>query len=114
VGASELRKGKPEVISETVTAFTLLFAKRCEAGRSRGQERPEGLGQLAAAWPEQLGDQQGPTSTHHDAGTSSPEVVKLAENVSDVILGRRHVLQAGDDMAVWVLKLFEWGGKWSL
>ena len=46
--------------------------------------------------------------TYHDAGTSSRNVVNLAVDVSDVVLGRRHRLQTSDDMAVWILELF-WG-----
>ena len=46
--------------------------------------------------------------------------MKLAVDVSNVVLGRRHRLQTSDDMAVWILELFggeregdweEWTGK---
>jgi hypothetical protein len=44
--------------------------------------------------------------THHNAGTSRPNIVKLAVDVPNGVLGRRHGLQTGDDVAVWILELF--------
>ena len=34
--------------------------------------------------------------------------MELTEDVSNVVLGRRHRLQTSDDMTVWILELF-WG-----
>lgn len=44
--------------------------------------------------------------THHNAGTSRPNVVELAVDVSNVVLSWRHRLQTSDDVAVWILELF--------
>jgi len=41
---------------------------------------------------------------HHNAGTSSPEIMELAVDVSDGILCRRHILHTGNDDAIRVLE----------
>jgi len=44
--------------------------------------------------------------THHNTGTSRPNVVELAVDVPNRVLGRRYGLQTSDDVAVWILELF--------
>jgi len=41
---------------------------------------------------------------HHDAGTSIPYVVELAEDVSNAVPGRCDGLQTSDNVAVWILE----------
>jgi len=41
---------------------------------------------------------------HHNAGTSRPNVVELTVDVTYVVLGRRNVLHASDDVTVWILE----------
>lgn len=48
--------------------------------------------------------------THHDAGTSIPYVVELAEDVSNAVPGRCDGLQTSDNVAVWILELFRCEG----
>ena len=97
MGASELRT---EVISKLSGVYTL--AQPPLSYPSQGKNDPEGW--IATTGTSRKERSTG--STHHNAGASRPNVVELAVDVSNVVLGWRHVLHASDDVTVWILELF--------
>jgi hypothetical protein len=76
---------------------------------SQGKSGPEGW--IASAGGSREGRINGIQDTHHDAGTSRPNVVEFAVDVPNVVLGRRHGLQTSNDVAVWIMELFERKGE---
>jgi len=72
---------------------------------SRGKNAPEGWTALTGRT--RVGKINRVQVTHHDAGTSRPNVVKLAVDVTYVVLGRCNGLQTSDDVTVGILELFE-------